>query len=339
MKLSRGELIFKIFNTIVMIIIMIICIYPLVYVTFASFSDPYKLMAHRGLLVSSLGFTLKGYDLTLKNPNISSGYLNTLIYMTTGTFINLLMTSLGAYVLSRKNVYWKNLMMILIVFTMYFSGGLIPFFLLVQGLGMMNTVWAVVLPNAIGTWYLIVMRTSFQTIPASIEESAKIDGAGHFTILFRIILPLSLPVVAVMALFYGVGHWNAWFNAMLFLRKRNMYPLQIILREILILNTGGNIDISSELNQSEMDMYRILVQYCTIIVATVPILFAYPFLQRYFIKGVMAIKKSTGAKGLLAVSSGGRRSPLTVVTGSRTVGMDSLSVSSLTIDSLVFIMK
>jgi putative aldouronate transport system permease protein len=133
----------------------------------------------------------------------------------------------------------------------------------------------------------LLMRTSFQTIPASIEKSAKIDGAGHFTILSRIILPLSLPVVAVMALFYGVGHWNAWFNAMLFLRKRNMYPLQIILREILILNTGGNIDISSELNQSEMDMYRILVQYCTIIVATVPILFAYPFLQRYFIKGVM----------------------------------------------------
>lgn len=285
-KKSSGEQVFSVFNTFVMLFLMIICIYPLLYVAFASFSDPFRLAEHRGLLLSPLGFTLKGYELVQKNPNITSGYLNTIIYLVTGTAINLLLTSLGAYVLSRRESYWAGKLMFLIAFTMFFSGGLIPFYLTVKDMGMVNTIWAVVLPGAISTWNLIVMRTSFLSIPDSLQESAKIDGAGDFTILFKIILPLSLPVLTVMLLFYGVGHWNAWFHAMIFLRKRDMYPLQLILKEILVENTSSNFSVS-DVSRENDDIYRTLVQYCTIIVATVPILLIYPFLQRYFVKGVM----------------------------------------------------
>lgn len=286
MRRTRGEIVFEFINTLFMLFMIFICLYPMLYVTFASVSDPNRLMAHRGPLVSSLGFTLKGYLLVLKNPNIAIGYKNTLLYLTVGTTVNLIMTTVAAYVLSRKKPYWINKMMMLIVFTMFFSGGLIPSYLLVINLGMRNTLWAVILPGAISTWNLIIMRTSFQAIPESLEESARIDGATDIKILVSIMLPLSLPVIAVMALYYGVGHWNSWFSAMVYLRKRSMYPLQLVLREILIQNTGDHIT-AADASSQDMDAYRILVQYCTIMVATIPILFVYPFLQRYFIKGVM----------------------------------------------------
>lgn len=286
-KKSKGEITFDIVNTFIMLFMMFICLYPILYVLFASLSDPNRLIRHRGPLISSLGFTLKGYELVLKNPSIGSGYINTIFYMITGTAVNLIMTSLGGYVLSRKNAFWVDKMMMMIVFTMFFGGGLIPYYLLIRRLGMINTAWAMIIPGAIWTWNLIIMRTSFQAIPVSLEESAKIDGASDIVVLTRIILPLSLPVIAVMALFYGVGHWNAWFNAMIFLRKRSMYPLQLILREILVQNTSDNLSVLTDVNQSELDIYRTLVQYCTIMVATLPVLFIYPFLQKYFVKGVM----------------------------------------------------
>jgi putative aldouronate transport system permease protein len=179
----------------------------------------------------------------------------------------------------------KNPIMMLIVFTMFFSGGLIPNYLLVSELGMLNTRWALIIPGAISTYNLIIMRTSFQGIPASLEESAKIDGANDFTILFRIILPLSLPIVSVMILFYGVSHWNAWFNALLYLRDRDLYPLQLVLREILITNSTDSMTTGA----SDIDKALIseTIKYAAIIVATVPVLFLYPFLQKYFVKGVM----------------------------------------------------
>lgn len=285
-KKSNGEKIFSVFNILAMVVLMILCIYPLLYVIFASFSDPTRLAAHRGLLLSPLGFTIKGYELVRKNSSIASGYVNTLIYLTAGTALNLVMTSIGAYVLSRKNSYWAEKLMFMIVITMFFSGGLIPLYILVKSLGMVNTVWAIILPGAISTWNLIIMRTSFMSIPSSLEESAHIDGAGDFTILLRIIIPLSMPVIAVMILFYSVGHWNSWFSAMMYLRKRNMYPLQLILREILIQNTDTTF-LATDVSSEDDNIYRSLVQYCTIVVATVPILFVYPFLQKYFIKGVM----------------------------------------------------
>jgi putative aldouronate transport system permease protein len=175
--------------------------------------------------------------------------------------------------------------MFMIVVTMFFQGGLIPTYLLVSNLGLVDTPWAMIIPGAINTWNLIIMRTSFQAVPASLEESAKIDGANEWTIMWRIILPLSIPVMAVMVLFYAVGHWNAWFNAMIYLRDRNLYPLQLILREILITNSTD----SMMTNASGVDKMPIseTIKYATIMVATIPILVLYPFLQKYFVKGVM----------------------------------------------------
>lgn len=287
-KKTKGEKVFGAINVIILILVAISCIYPLLYVVFASLSNPNRLSQHVGILFKPLGFTLKGYKLVFSNPNILMGYLNTIFYVVVGTALNILMTSLGAYVLSRKDLYWGKFIMFLITFTMFFGGGLIPFYLVVQKLGLLDKRLSLIIPSAISTWNLIVMRTSFMSIPDSIEESAKIDGANDFTILFRIILPLSKATLAVMTLFYAVGHWNEWFNAMIFIRDRNFFPLQLILREILISNDTTSMQIITDASQlGEMDAYKSLVQYCTIIVATLPILFAYPFLQKHFVKGVM----------------------------------------------------
>ncbi len=287
-KKSISEKVFDTFNVIFLILLMIISAYPLLYVLFASFSDPLKLMQQQGFLFKPLGFTLKGYELVLKNPNIIRGFGNTLFYVVAGTSINLFLTSMSAYVLSRKNLLWGRLLMIMVTITMFFSGGLIPFYLLIDQLGMIDTRWAIIIPGAISVWNLIVMRTSFMGIPDSLEESARIDGANDFTILFRIILPLSKATLAVMGLFYAVGQWNSWFNAMIFLRDRSKYPLALILREILISHDMKEMTAGSGAGQFiKDDAYKSLVQYCTVIVATVPILFVYPFLQKYFVKGVM----------------------------------------------------
>jgi putative aldouronate transport system permease protein len=195
------------------------------------------------------------------------------------------MTSFGAYALSRQHVMWKNPVMFLIVFTMFFSGGLIPTYLLIQDLGMLNTRWALIIPSAMSAYNLIIMRTSFQSVPVSLEESAKLDGASDFTVLFRVILPLSMPVVAVMILFYGVAHWNSWFSALIYLRKRELYPLQLILREILI--TSSTESMMTSVGGADKTPIGETIKYATIIVATGPILLLYPFLQKYFVKGVM----------------------------------------------------
>ncbi len=284
-KRNLGERLFDSGNTSFLVILCIGTIYPFLYVLFASLSDPGELIRTRGLIFYPQGFSLEAYRLVFANPMIMVGYANTLFYVVVGTTINLLMTSFGAYALSRRTIMLKNPIMMLIVFTMFFSGGLIPNYLLVSELGMLNTRWALIIPGAISTYNLIIMRTSFQGIPASLEESAKIDGANDFTILFRIILPLSLPIVSVMILFYGVSHWNAWFNALLYLRDRDLYPLQLVLREILITNSTDSMTTGA----SDIDKALIseTIKYAAIIVATVPVLFLYPFLQKYFVKGVM----------------------------------------------------
>ena len=216
---------------------------------------------------------------------IGRGYLNTLIIVVGGTAINLLMTSLGAYVLSRPNLPYKRFMNLFVMFTMFFSGGLIPSFLVVSGMGLLDSYWAILLPGAISTYNMIVMRTSFETLPISLEESALIDGANELTVLVRIILPLSAPVVAVMLLFYGVGHWNSWFSAMIYLRTRIKYPLQLILREILVENDLNNMTV--DVGSLDKEPIGETIKYATIVVATLPILCIYPFLQKYFTKGIM----------------------------------------------------
>lgn len=285
MKQSKGQRAFRIFNGTLLCLLSLATAYPIIFVLMASLSNPADFIAHRGLLLAPLGFSLEAYRLVLNNTMIISGYTNTLIIVTGGVALNLLMTSLGAYFLSRKGVLWRDPIMMMIVFTMFFGGGLIPFYLTVRGLHLDNTLWALIIPSAISTFNLIIMRTSFMGIPDEIEESARLDGASHLTILFRIVLPLSMPVVAVMILYYGVGHWNAWFHAMLFIQDRPLYPLQLVLREILVQNNTEAMLIGTD--SFDRGLINETLKYAVIVVSTVPILVLYPFVQKYFAKGVM----------------------------------------------------
>lgn len=273
--------------------LVVLTLYPFYYVLMASLSDANQLIGHQGLLLWPKDISLAAYELVLKNPNIFTGYRNTLVIVVFGTALNILMTSLGAYVLSRKGLYWMKPMTMLIVLTMFFSGGLIPSYLLVNNtLHMGNTLWAVIIPGMISTWNLIVMRTSFESIPEALVESARMDGAGEWSILFKVVIPLSLPVISVMLLFYGVGHWNSWFSAVMYLRNRELFPLQVILREILIQNSTESMTTGIS-GSGDRETISESIKYATIIVATLPILLVYPFLQKYFVKGVMvgAIKE------------------------------------------------
>ena len=276
-----------------MIALMIVTLYPFLYVLFASISDPGDLMKTRGAILAPVGhITAAAYQAVMDNPNILVGYRNTLFYVSAGTILNLVMTTLGAYALSRKNVMLKNWIMMGIVFTMFFSGGLIPRYLLIsQTLNLQDNPLALILPGAIGTFNLIILRTAFESVPVALEEAARIDGANDFQILWNVIIPMSLPTLAVITLFYAVGHWNAWFDANLFLRHRDWYPLQLILREILISNSTATM--SSGASAADVMPLGETIKYATIIIATVPILCIYPFAQKYFVKGVMigAIKE------------------------------------------------
>ncbi len=285
-KRSNGEKLFDFINIIALGFLSIVTLYPFLYVLFASFSDPTDLMRHKGLLLLPLGIKFDAYSLVFKNPILLTSYMNTIMYVVGGTTISVFLTILGAYAFSRKGTMWGNSMMFFIVFTMWFSGGMIPYFLLVRDLGMFNTRWALIIPRAVVTYNLIVMRTAFQGVPVSLEESARIDGANDFTILFKIILPLSLPVVAVITLFYSVAQWNAWFDAMLFVNNRLLYPLQLILREILILSSTNTMTAGAAAQGDQIQLGE-TIKYATVIVATIPILCIYPFLQKYFVKGIM----------------------------------------------------
>ncbi len=286
-KIKKGfaDTAFHIVNNTFMIILSFIMLYPVYYVVIASFSNAEQLVKFEGLLLRPLQPTIIAYTQAFKNPMILKGYANTLFIVVVGVLLNLLLTSIGAYFLSRRNVKLGKPIMIMITITMFFSGGMIPFYFAVKSLGLDGTIWSLIFPSAINTFNLIIMRTSFSALPVSLEESAKIDGAGHVTILFKIILPISKSVLAVITLYYAVQHWNAWFNAMLFLKERSRYPLQLILREILIQNDMSAM--SDNLGYSELGFISETIKYATIVIATVPILCIYPFLQKYFAKGVL----------------------------------------------------
>ena len=280
---SIGEKIFSVFNGLFLTFLICVTVYPVIHVLFASISDPAELMKHQGLLLGSRGFSIKAYKSVFENPSIVTGYRNTLFYLALGLMINMSFTILGAYVLSRHKLFFKNAIMFIVVFTMFFNGGLIPLYLLIRDIHINNTFWAVIIPPAINTWNLIIMRTSFMAVPRSMEESAKIDGANDFVILLNVVIPLSLPVLIVILLFYGVERWNAWFYAMIFLRERELYPLQLILREIVI---NSSVD-SMTTGAGNTDRVPIgeTIKYAAIMVATLPIVLVYPFLQKYFVKG------------------------------------------------------
>ncbi len=280
---SLGERVFTVINIMVMLLLIFITIYPVWYVVCASFSDAKLLMGHMGALWAPKGFSLAAYKATLSNKMILSGYANTLFVLIVGLTINMMLTLFGAYVLARRDLYWKKYIMMAIVFTMVFSGGLIPFYLTVKQLHLDGTLWSIILPTAVSTFNLIIMRTAIEGVPYSIIESAEIDGAGHYRILFSIVSPVIVPTLAVIALYYAVGHWNSWFNAMIFLTKRDSWPLQLVLRDILIQNDTGNM--SSGTGSGEAFAVGETIKYAVIVVATVPVMLIYPFLQKYFVKG------------------------------------------------------
>lgn len=283
-KESLGSKVFDVINIIILALLSVICFYPVWYVVVASLSNGDLLMQHTGLLLKPLGFSLGSYVKVLKNPDIINGYLNTLKILVMSLTVQLVMTSIGAYFFSRTRVMFKRPLMIIITITMFISGGMIPFYQTLQDLHLLETHWGLVIPFAISTYNMIILRTSFESIPVSLSEAARIDGAGHFTVLFKIILPLSKSILAVIALYYGVGTWNGWFWGSTILTDRTMYPLQVILREIIMSNdtssmTGGG--------GGDVEAIAATIRYATIMVATLPILCVYPFLQRYFTKGVM----------------------------------------------------
>ena len=283
-KISTGERIFRVFNYIFLTLVVLLCLYPVWHVVMGSFSAGNNLISHTGQLLLPLGFSVDAYARVFANPNNRSGYMNTLFILVVGVILDLIMTSLGAYFFSRRGVMFKKPLMLIIMFTMFFSGGIIPFYLTLRDVHLTNSLWGLIIPFMVSTYNMIILRTSFEAIPESLMEAAKIDGAGHITILVRIVLPLSKAILAVMVLYYGVSIWNGWFWASAILRDREMYPLQLILREILLSNdsqamAGGAGGDAEALSQT--------IKYATIMVATVPILCVYPFLQKYFASGVM----------------------------------------------------
>jgi putative aldouronate transport system permease protein len=284
-KHTRGENIFMVFNYAFLVLVAFACFYPMYYVLAASFSSNNLLMQHTGPLLAPRGYSLAAYDRVFKNPMILLGYRNTLFVLVVGVVFSILMTSLGAYFLSRKNVLFRKPIMLAITFTMFFSGGMIPIYLNLRDLHLTNTLWGLIIPGMISTYNMIIMRTSFQTIPESLTEAAIIDGAGHVQILFRIILPLSRAILAVMVLYYGIGIWNSWFWASVILRRRELYPLQVVLREILLQNSV--LEMAAGAGTADQQSISETIKYATIIVATVPVLCIYPFLQKHFARGVL----------------------------------------------------
>ena len=286
-RLSGGML-FDWFNVVLMAVLCFVCVVPVIHVICASFSDPRQLLSNTGLLLAPLGFTTVGYSLIFSNSAIVTGYFNTIFYVVAGTALSTVLTIMGGYALSRRNLYWSRFIMLMITFTMFFSGGLIPFYLLVNELGLLNTRLAVILPSAVNAFNLIIMRTSMSGVPESLEESAVIDSAPPVVIMVRIVVPLCSATVAVIVLFYAVGIWNSWFNASIFLNDRKLYPLQLILKEILVASdTSAVLNTSTDTTGKNMDIYKPLVKYCTIVAATLPVLCFYPFVQKYFVTGML----------------------------------------------------
>lgn len=285
-RTSVGEKLFQVFNYFVLTLLILMCAYPIWYVLVASVSDSNALMSYTGLLLKPLDFTWSAYEKVMENPMIIRGYANTLFILVIGVILDMILTSMGAYFLSRKQVLFKKPIMIFIVLTMYLEGGIIPFYLNLKDLHLTGTLWGLILPFMIKTQNLIILRTAFASIPESLIEAARIDGAGHITVLMKIVLPLSKAMLAVIVLYYGVEIWNSWFWASAILRDREMYPLQVVLREILLQNDMSSMAIGGD--TGSQDAVSQSIRYATIVVATVPILCVYPFLQKHFTKGTLA---------------------------------------------------
>lgn len=284
-KISASRRIFIVFNSILLGLASLACLVPVIHVLMASFSHPVNAAKHTGLFLWPDGFSLLGYERVFTSPEIWRGYLNTIFYVVCSVSLGSVLTMLGAYVLSRRNLLWNKFFTLMITFTMVFNGGLIPTYIVISKLGWVNTPLAVIIPGCMTAFNLIIMRTFFAQIPVSLEESAKLDGASNMRILISIMIPLSKASIAVIALFYSVAQWNGFFQPMIYLQKRELYPLQLVLRDILITySSTTSIDASAG---SLNTLLEEVLKYGVIIVSIVPMLILYPFIQRYFVTGVM----------------------------------------------------
>jgi len=269
-----------------MIAFLVVTLYPLLHVLFASISEPSQLVAHRGLILAPLGFSLQPFEYLFRNQYILSGLSNSALYILGGVSVNIVMTAIAAYVLSKRYAKLTKFFTMFIIFTMLFSGGLVPLYLTIRGFGMYNSYTSLIIPFAISTFNLIILRTAFEGVPVSLDESARIDGAGHFTILFKITMPLVMPMIAVIILYYALDRWNGWFFASIFLKDKELFPIQVILRELLI--DGDNGATMAGNDNADLMMLSQSIRYAGIVIGTLPVLFFYPFLQRYFVKGALS---------------------------------------------------
>lgn len=285
MKTSLGDKIFVVINSAILICLCIITLYPIWYVFCASMTSNTYLVSHPGILLWPHEMTFGAYKLAFSHPLLLSGYTNTLIILAVSLPINILMTLFAGYFMASKDVMFKPLLQGLIMFTMFFSGGMIPAYLNIRDLGLYNSLWALILPGALSVYNSIICKTAIESVPESLKESAYIDGANDVIILFRIIVPLIKATLAVLLLYYGVGHWNAWFNASIYLKDNEKLPIQNIMRAILIANS--NVLNSAAAENDQVNQFAEAIKYSTIILTTVPVLCIYPFIQKYFVKGVM----------------------------------------------------
>jgi putative aldouronate transport system permease protein len=281
-----GDRIFLALVYLFLFIVLLVVLYPLVYIVSASFSSPLAVSSGRVWLFP-VEFSLRGYQVDLQNPQLVVGYANSIYYTFFGTLISVALTIMVAYPLSRRALFGRNVLMFLITFTMIFSGGLIPTYLVVRQLGMINTRWALLIPGAVAAFQVIIARTFFQAnIPDELAEAAEMDGCSDLRFMWSVVLPLSKPIIAVLVLMYAVSQWNAYFDALIYLKSSDLQPLQLVLRNILILNTtaSGSMDAKTMVERRQL---ADLLKYSLIVLGSLPVLIIYPFVQRYFVKGML----------------------------------------------------
>nr|WP_090893072.1 carbohydrate ABC transporter permease [Evansella caseinilytica] len=283
---SKSDRVILFINKMLLIFVVIIVLVPLLYVLIGSFLQPQVLLT-QGISFNPEHWSLDGYRRIFNDGSILRGFLNSIMYATGFTVISVGVTILAGYSLSVDGLVGKKFFMVFFLFTMFFNGGMVPTYLLVKELGLINTVWAVILPGAIGVWNIILARTYFKGLPNELKEAARIDGASDVKIFLSIILPLSKPIIFVLALYAFIGQWNSYFQAMIYLEDRSLYPLQLILREILIQNEVQPGMIADQLARAEMQRVAEMIKYSAIVVSSLPLLIMYPFFQKYFEKGVM----------------------------------------------------
>ncbi len=284
---NRSDRAFNMVNYLILTAFFLMVLYPLLYVVAASFSAPIAVITGRVWLLP-VEPNLEGYKAVFRHKLIKTGYMNSFFYASVGTAVNVFMTVLAAYPLSRRDMPGRNLVMFAFAFTMMFSGGLIPTYLLVRNLGLLDTRTAMILPTAVGVWQVIIARTYFQsTLPPSLLEASRIDGCSDFRFVAAVVLPLSGPIIAVISLFYAVAHWNAFFNALIYLTTPSKYPLQLVLRDVLIQNEMDLTSFTDIETLAAKENLIELLKYSLIVVASLPIIMVYPFIQRYFVKGIM----------------------------------------------------